>query len=305
MDLASATDQFLFYLYTQRRLAKNTVNAYAGDLARFARFIDPSKDACAISRTDVEAFMAFLYDQGLSTRSVARNVAGIKGLFRFLHEHNLCQSDPIADMHAPTFTRPLPTVLSQDEIEKLLAACLNDTPEGLRDRAILELLYGSGLRISEALGLGMGDIDAEEGICMVRGKGDKQRLIPVGEQAMDALKNYLVHGRPQLIRGHAIIKSPGTRNPLFITRRGTILSRQGLFKNLKKYALAAGINPEKVSPHKLRHSFATHMIENGADLRTVQTLLGHEDISTTEIYTHVSRKHLHQAFIRSHPRAKS
>ena len=303
MDLVSAVDQYVFYLYTQRRLAKNTVNSYSSDLGRFARFIGDSRHACDVTRKDVEAFMAFLTDQGLSSRSLARNVACIRGLFRFLKEHNLCQADPVADLAAPSFSRPLPVVMSQEDVEKLLDACPMDTPEGLRDRAILELLYGSGLRISEALNLGMADVDQEEGICMVRGKGDKQRVVPIGECALDALRVYLQKGRPALLKGRILTRVKGPRNPLFVTRRGTVISRQGLFKNLKKYAAAAGLDP-RISPHKLRHSFATHMIENGADLRTVQSLLGHEDISTTEVYTHVSQKHLHEAFIKSHPRAK-
>jgi len=303
MDIVSAVDQYIFYLYTQRRLSKNTTNSYAGDLGRFARFIGDSKDTCDVTRRDVEAFMAFLDDQGLSSRSVARNVAGIRGMFRFLHEHNLCPKDPVAELHAPSFSRPLPMVLSQEDVEKLIETCPKNTPEGLRDRVILELLYGSGLRISEVLGLGLTDIDEEEGICVVRGKGNKQRVLPVGDMALDALRIYLAKGRPLLLKGRVLTRTKGPRNPIFVTRRGTVISRQGFFKNLKKYALMAGLNPD-ISPHKLRHSFATHMIENGADLRTVQELLGHEDISTTEVYTHVSQKHLRAAFLKSHPRAK-
>lgn len=303
MDLSSATEQYIFYLYTQRRLAKNTINSYSGDLGRFARFIGDSKDTCDVTRQDVEAFMAFLNDQGLSSRSVARNVAGIRGMFRFLKDHNLCPKDPVAELQAPSFSRPLPTVLSQKDVEKLIDTCPNDTPEGLRDRAMLELLYGSGLRISEALGLGLADLNEEESVCIVRGKGDKQRILPVGEQALDAMRLYLTKGRPILLKGRVLTRIRVPRNPIFVTRRGTVISRQGFFKNLKKYALMAGLSPD-ISPHKLRHSFATHMIENGADLRTVQVLLGHEDISTTEVYTHVSQKHLREAFIKSHPRAK-
>ncbi len=304
MKLADAIEEFLFYLYSQRKLAKNTIDSYRRDLQRFKRAFGDEVGVNEFTQKDIEAFIVKLHEEGISARSVARYVASIRGLFGYLYEHNIIEKNPAEDVKPPKFKKTLPVVFSPQEIERLLAACPEDTPEGIRDRAILELLYGSGLRVSEVLHLGIGDINLEEGVALITGKGSKQRMIPLSDIAIDVIKRYLKEGRPKLLKKRIVTRIGDVNNPLFVTRRGTLLTRQGLFKNLKKYALLAGLDVDKISPHKLRHSFATHMIENGADLRTVQSILGHESVSTTEIYTHISKKHLKKVFDQTHPRAQ-
>jgi len=301
-------DAFLFHLEVQRGLARNSRAAYARVLAAWRSFLasrgpdEPSlKD---IRRADVEAFLARRREDGLCPRSLAQTVVVLRQFFRWGVESGQVIDDPMQDVEIPRYTTRLPVVLNQADLEALLKAPSLQSPHGVRDRAILELLYGSGLRISEALGLEVGDVQMASDFVRVLGKGNKERLVPLSEPCREALMTYLRDVRPAWMerwrrqaRGRRTL-----RDPLFLTARGTVLTRQGFFRNLRNYGVAGGI-VKRLSPHKLRHSFATDLLEGGADLRSVQEMLGHADIGTTEIYTHVSRRHLQQIYRKAHPRA--
>ena len=303
MHWDEAIDRFVFYLKVQRRASRHTVSAYHRIVSRFCAFLDSDKegphkdDLAKVSRQDCERFLEKLKLLGLSNRSLAQTVVGLRQFFRFLLQERIISVDPTEDLDIPKFRPKLPVVLSESEVEALLRAPSDDTAEGLRDRAILELLYGSGLRISEVLSLEVQNVNLVEGFVLVRGKGNKERVVPISDYCKDALLRYLREGRPVLLKKRVL-----HRNPLFVTARGTVLTRQGFYKNMRKYGILANL-ARRVSPHKLRHSFATHLVENGADLRSVQELLGHADISTTEIYTHVSRRRLRKVYEKAHPRA--
>lgn len=297
-------DAFIFHLRVQRGLSENTIQSYSRTLLRLSSFLAGRRrtiDPASVDREGLEAFLRSALDTGLSKRSLAAMVVAIRQFFRYALEREIVTRDPTEELEIPRFQRRLPVVLSESEVGAILSAPPADRPVGLRDRAILELLYGSGLRISEALGLEMKAVNLVQGFVLARGKGDKERVVPISEPCRDALENYLRDGRPVLLAKH------GTRGrdrlePLFVTARGNSLTRQGFYKNLRNYGITANL-ARRVSPHKLRHSFATHLVDHGADLRAVQEMLGHADISTTEIYTHVSRKHLRRIYRKSHPRA--
>ncbi len=287
-------DSFLHDLRVQRGLSPHTVAAYARAVGRLAAFLEKRGRVQDISREDVEAFIAFLANQGgLSARSLAATVVALRQFFRHATASGVLARDPMEDIEIPRFRRRLPVVLSESEVEALLETPPDDSPVGLRDRAILELLYGSGLRISETLALEVHQVN------LVRGKGDKERVVPISDPAREAVLAYLRDGRPALMRGR---RGLGRSDPLFVTGRGRPLTRQGFYKNLRKYGIQAHL-ARRVSPHKLRHSFATHLVNRGADLRAIQEMLGHADISTTEVYTHVSRRHLRDVHRKAHPRA--
>lgn len=295
-------DSFIFYLETQRRLSRNTIMSYSRTLSAFSRFMQSHSIAepAQVKREDVEAYMVFLKKKGLSARSQAAVLAALRHFFRYMIEEGRVEVNPLEDLDTPRFSKRLPVVFSEKEITKLLEVPRKDTPQGLRDIAILELLYGSGLRVSEALNLDVKDVNLAQGFVIAYGKGQKERIVPISEPCRDAIERYLRDARPVLMRNRRpLVKG---RDPLFVTGRGSVLTRQGLFKNLKKYGIEAGFM-RRLSPHKLRHSFATHLVEHGADLRAVQEMLGHADIGTTEIYTHVSRRHLREVYRRAHPRA--
>jgi integrase/recombinase XerD len=303
MHCDEAIDRFMFFLKVHRRVSRHTIIAYQRAVSRLCSFLESAKegdnydDVTKISRRDCERFLEKLKLLGLSNRSLAQTVVAMRQFFRFLVQERVIQIDPTEDLDIPKFRPRLPVVLSESECEALLRTPDDDTPEGLRDRAILELLYGSGLRISEALSLEVQNVNLVQGFVLVRGKGNKERVVPISDYCKDALLRYLKEGRPALLRKRAM-----RINALFVTARGTVLTRQGFYKNMRKYGILANL-ARRVSPHKLRHSFATHLVENGADLRSVQEMLGHADISTTEVYTHVSRKHLRKVFDKAHPRA--
>jgi integrase/recombinase XerD len=303
MRCDEAIDRFLFFLKVHRRVSRHTMVAYQRAVSRLSTFLERAEDKAhnddvgKISRRDCERFLEKLKLFGLSNRSLAQTVVALRQFFRFLLQERVISVDPTEDMDIPRFRPRLPIVLSESEVEALLKAPSDDTPEGLRDRAILELLYGSGLRISEVLSLQVQNVNLVQGFVLVRGKGNKERVVPISDYCKEALLRYLKEGRPALLRMRVM-----QRNPLFVTARGTVLTRQGFYKNMRKYGLLANL-ARRVSPHKLRHSFATHLVENGADLRSVQEMLGHADISTTEVYTHVSRRHLRKVFDKAHPRA--
>ncbi len=292
-----AVQQFLDHIKVERELTPATVAAYASDLAVFARFASARgvRVVTAVRPLDVLDHLAKLTDDGLTSRSQARRLVTLRQFFRFLKVEQICATNPTEDIDLPRFGRKLPDFLSVDEVDALLAAPDRRTHRGLRDAAMLETLYASGLRVSELVRLRVRDVNFDAGYLVAFGKGRKERLVPVGEVAIAGLRTYVETGRSVFTGGRAM-------ETLFLTYRGKAMTRQGFWKLLGRYAVAAGIR-KRMSPHKLRHSFATHLVERGADLRAVQAMLGHADIVTTEIYTHMSRGHLRSVYDRFHPRA--
>jgi integrase/recombinase XerD len=289
-------DRFLEHLVVERGLAQNSLEAYRRDLARYAAYLKGRHARiAALERAEVPRYLLTLREAGLSPRSVARHLSAIRQFHRFLVREGHAAADPTSHLESPRPWRRLPTILSSDEVERLLAPREATTPQGFRDHAMLEVLYACGLRVSELVGLRLADPDLAVGIVRVVGKGDKERLVPLGDAAVESLRAYLSHGRPRLEKRRA---SPH----LFLGRHGRGLTRQMFWQLLKRYARAAGIT-KRVSPHTLRHAFATHLLERGADLRSVQLMLGHADIGTTQIYTHLSRAHLKAIYDKHHPRA--
>ena len=287
-------DQFINYLRIERGLANNTIASYSRDLLRFSKFVeDQGSTPLGVSRDQISHYIKLL-GKDMSARSVARNISAIKSFFRYLVAEGRVEDNPARLVETPRASLRLPQVLSRDEIEGLLAQPDENVPRGKRDRAMLECLYATGLRVSELVNLKISDINLEAGYVRTLGKGSKERLVPIGDTAMEAIKDYLSEGRPYFTKGKV---SPY----LFLSLRCNPLSRQGFWKIIKKYGLKAGIK-KKISPHCIRHSFATHLIGAGADLRSVQVMLGHEDISTTQIYTHISREHLKDVHEKYHPR---
>jgi len=283
------------YIKVERGLAANTVVAYAGDLAVFIDYAEKNdlSQTGEITPRVVVDYLLWLNGQGLSSRTQSRRLVALRGMFKFLCGHHHLDRDPTAAVELPRLGRRLPTVLTTDDVERLLAAPDRRTLRGLRDAAMLETLYATGIRVSELVNLGLSDLNLERGYVMVMGKGSKQRLVPIGETAMELIEQYLADVRPTWDRGH-----PG----LFLTQRRRTMTRQGFWKLIKRHAVTAGIT-RGLSPHKLRHSFATHLLDRGADLRAVQEMLGHADISTTQIYTHVSQARIRQMYNDHHPRA--
>jgi integrase/recombinase XerD len=289
-------DRFLEYLVVERGLRQNSLEAYQRDLVRYLTYLaDRGKQPTSLDRTDVSRYLLALREAGLNPRSVARHLSAIRQFHRFLLREASGTEDPTAHLEAPRPWHRLPGVLSSEEVERLLTVRGAATPQALRNRAMLELIYASGLRVSELVGLRLSSLDLGLGIVRVVGKGDKERLVPVGETAANSLRVYLKDGRPRLEKGRP-------SDSLFLGRHGQGLTRQMFWQLIKRVARAAGIT-RTVTPHTLRHSFATHLLERGADLRSVQLMLGHADIGTTQIYTHLSRAHLKAIYDKFHPRA--
>ena len=296
----NAAQSFLSYLRVEKGLAANTLAAYGQDLAKFMAFAEKrGRGLTRIRRDDVVDFLGSLYAQKLDSRSVARHLVTLRNFFRFALAEKMVKEDPTLNLESPKVWKRLPGHLSLEEVDRLLAQPHTAKPLGLRDKAMLELLYSTGLRVSELVGLTTGDLQVEMGCLRCIGKGDKERLVPVGRQAVGAVQEYLRAARPQLVR-----KAGGGRpsNYLFVNHRGSKLSRVGFWKILSAYGRRSGLRA-KLTPHKLRHSFATHLLERGADLRSVQLMLGHADISTTQIYTHVIQERLKHIYKAHHPRA--
>ncbi len=290
-------DFFFNFLSVEKGLSSNTLNAYGRDLAVYTDYLkmhEKITDPVAINQLMVLHYLNFLKSRGLSPRSRARNLSTLRSFHRFLLRENYTEHDPTALLESPRALPALPRLLSKKEVECLLQAPTGDTPIAVRDRAMLEVLYATGMRVSELVGLRLGDLKLDIGCLNAFGKGSKQRLIPLGEVAIEILQEYLQNGRHKLLKNL-------TSEEVFLNVRGKKLSRQGFWKNLRNYALKAEIK-QKVYPHMLRHSFATHLLENGADLRSVQTMLGHVDISTTQIYTHVIQERLQKLHQQYHPR---
>ena len=297
LALDSAIDLFLDHVKVERGLSRNTVEAYGRDLAKFRRFAASAglDDAAAVESRHLLGFLVELAGARLSARSQARNLVALRQLFRHLRAERHLTRDPTADLELPRIGRPLPVTLTLKEVEDLLSQPRIEDARGLRDAAMLETLYATGLRVSELVRLRQIDVNLNEQFLSTVGKGKKQRLVPLGQRARDRIRDYLASARPSLMGGR---ESPS----LFVTHHGRAMTRQGFWKLLGTYARAAGIR-KRLSPHKLRHSFATHLVERGADLRAVQAMLGHADIGTTQIYTHVSRQHLGAVVKKHHPRA--
>jgi integrase/recombinase XerD len=276
------------------RRAPRTVDAYRRDLADLTGHLGrPPGDASA---EEIESWLAGLRARGQAPSSVARRAAAARTFYRHLVALGLRSDNPAADVDLPRRRQRLPRSLSLGEVERLIEAANGTTPRSIRDRALVELLYGAGLRVSEAVGLERGDVDLESRSVRCIGKGDKERVVPLGSQAVEALRRYLARGRPYLDRRH--------RPELFLNAQGGALTRAGAFLVIRKLAAKAGLDPERVHPHLLRHSFATHLLEGGADLRSVQEMLGHADLGTTEIYTHVSDRRRRDAYFDAHPHAR-
>ncbi len=291
----SALRAFFVHLQAERGLSTNTVRSYALDLAKLTGFLAKAKTPLA--KVDEETLIKFIHGQsrsGLSSRSLARLISALKAFFRFLVLEGQIAKNPAADLTAPKSWLALPKYLTVPEVDRLLAQPDTSKPRGLRDKAMLEVLYSSGLRVSELVGLKCVDLNLREGFLLCRGKGNKERIVPVGRAAADAVQGYLETARPVLAKRNT--------ETLFLTRRGGAFTRQGFWKLLRAYGAKAGL-ARKLHPHVLRHSFATHLLERGADLRSVQLMLGHSQITTTQIYTHVSRERLRRVYDQYHPRA--
>lgn len=297
MEISAAISLFLTHVKVEKGLASNTVAAYHRDLAKFNAFAQKRKLALeAVTRDDLVDLLAGLYRQKLESKSVARHLVSLRNFFRFAQIHELIVADPSVTLESPKIRRSLPGYLRLEEVERLLAQPDAKTALGLRDRAMLEVLYSAGLRVSELIGMRVTDLDTKVGCVRCIGKGDKERIVPVGKKALSMVERYLRDARPKLIR-----KAPSSPT-LFVNRRGVALSRVGVWKILSAYGRRAGLR-DPLTPHTLRHSFATHLLERGADLRSVQLMLGHADISTTQIYTHVVEERLKQIYKAHHPRA--
>ena len=289
-------DEYLDYLRVERRLAGNSMESYTRDLGRLAGFA--AGEGCRVgqlSRAQLEEFVRVLLSDGLSPRSVARSVASLRGYFRYLVREGRLAASPADDLRAARPWPALPKYLSPEDVDRLLQQPDAATPCGVRDRALIEVLYATGLRVSELVGLRAADVNLSAGYLTCTGKGGKQRLVPVGDEAASWLRRYQQDGRLQLLRGR-------TSPRVFVNVRGGPLSRVGFWKVLKGYARQAGLRND-VSPHVLRHSFATHLLDRGADLRAIQMMLGHADLSTTQIYTHVMETRMRTIYDRFHPRA--
>jgi integrase/recombinase XerD len=299
MEFSAAISAFLTHVKVEKGLSSNTVSAYKRDLVKFDAFARKRKLSLeAISRDDLVDFLAGLYRQKLESRTVARQLVTLRNLFRFAQTQDLISVDPCINLESPKIRRTLPGYLRLEEVERLLEQPDEKTPLGLRDRAMLEVLYSTGLRVSELISLRVSDLDAKVGCVRCIGKGDKERIVPVGRKALGIVEKYLRQARAQLCCKGKFAGSPA----LFVNRRGGALSRVGVWKILSAYGRRAGLR-RPIKPHMLRHSFATHLLERGADLRSVQLMLGHADISTTQIYTHVVEERLKQIYKAHHPRA--
>ncbi|HEX4734434.1 MAG TPA: site-specific tyrosine recombinase [Thermoleophilaceae bacterium] len=307
---------FLAYLEFERGLSRNTLEAYRSDLLQFGRFIAARQvDALTATGADVSDFLTDLAKgdthgsqngprgtggNGRAPASAAtlhRKAACLRSFYRHLRRENLLDSDPTAALSSPRRGKRLPEVLTRSEVQALLSAPKGSDPASLRDRALLEVMYACGLRASEVIGLEVTDVDLDDGLLRARGKGSKERVVPVGSAAVAALRSYLAHGRPALVK-----LTP--ERALFVNFRGQALTRQGLYKIVRRHALSIGL-ADRMSPHTLRHTFATHLLSGGCDLRSVQEMLGHADVATTQLYTHLSPDHLKDVYFRAHPRATS
>ncbi len=301
-NIERLTLDFLAYLELERGLSRNTLEAYRSDLLQFGDFLDRrALNVTEAGHGDLAAFLSELAAGAgerppVAAATLQRKAACLRSFYRHLRREGVIEHDPTAELRGPRKTQRLPRVLTREEVAALLSEPQGTEPAALRDRALLEVMYACGLRASEAIGLQAGDVDLDEGVLRARGKGSKERLVPIGRQAVAALRAYEQRGRPALV-GYK------TEVHLFVNRRGGGLTRQGLYKIVQGHARGAGLE-QKMSPHTLRHSFATHLLAGGCDLRSLQEMLGHADLATTQVYTHLSAERLKDVYFRAHPRAK-
>ncbi len=299
MEILNTISSFVTHVKVEKGLSANTVEAYRRDLLKFDVFAKKRKLTLeAVRRDDLVDFLAGLYREKLESRTVARHLVTLRNFFRFAQIQDLIATDPSVNLESPKIRRSLPGYLRLEEVERLLNQPDGKTAMGLRDRAMLEVFYSTGLRVSELVSLRIGDLDSKVGCVRCIGKGDKERIVPVGRKALAMVEKYMQEARPELLKKAKLSQSQA----LFVNRRGASLSRVGVWKILSAYGRRAGLRVA-LTPHMLRHSFATHLLERGADLRSVQLMLGHADISTTQIYTHVVEERLKQIYKAHHPRA--
>lgn len=290
-------DSFLTYLTIEKGLSKNTLESYGRDVRKFLAHLE-QRQIITVHDIKYESILDFLSSfkkQGFSDTTTVRTIVSIKQFFKYLLLEKIIKEDPTAQIQTPKMKKSIPGVISLEDVEKILNAPVDNTPEGLRDLAMLEVLYATGIRVSELINLKLNEVNFEMGFVIVYGKGSKERIVPIGGQAQDKLKTYMAESRAALLKQREA-------KELFVTRRGKGMTRQGFWKLIKNYALKTGITKD-ISPHTLRHSFATHLLERGADLRTIQIMLGHSDISTTQIYTHVENERLKEIHKKYHPRS--
>jgi integrase/recombinase XerD len=288
---------FLAYLEFERGLSRNTLEAYRSDLLQYGRFLlERDVSALEASSADVADFLSALAtSNGASTATIHRKAACLRSFYRHLRREGMLENDPTAALSAPRRGRRLPHVLTRDEVNRLLAEADSTEPAGRRDRALLETMYACGLRASETIGLELADLDLEEQVLRAKGKGSKERVVPIGRQAVQALRIYLTNGRPHIVGARP-------ESHVFVNFRGGPLTRQGLYKIVRRHAMRAGLE-DRMSPHTLRHTFATHLLAGGCDLRSVQEMLGHADVATTQLYTHLTSQRLKDVYFKAHPRA--
>jgi integrase/recombinase XerD len=288
---------FLAYLEFERGLSRNTLEAYRSDLLQYGRFLlERDVSALEASSADVADFLSALAtSNGASTATIHRKAACLRSFYRHLRREGMLENDPTAALSAPRRGRRLPHVLTRDEVNRLLAEADSTEPAGRRDRALLETMYACGLRASETIGLELADLDLEEQVLRAKGKGSKERVVPIGRQAVQALRLYLTNGRPHIVGARP-------ESHVFVNFRGGPLTRQGLYKIVRRHAMRAGLE-DRMSPHTLRHTFATHLLAGGCDLRSVQEMLGHADVATTQLYTHLTSQRLKDVYFKAHPRA--
>ena len=295
----SLLDTFIDHLWLEDGLSKNTLDSYRADLSHFNSWLDKhNSDLLAANQADIQQYLAVKFPQS-KPRSISRLIASLRRFYRYALRENIIKTDPTLQIESPKLPRSLPKSLNEQEVEDLLNAPNTLDSIGLRDRAMLELLYASGLRVSELVGVKVNEVSTNDGVVRVTGKGSKTRLVPMGEEAADWIDQYLKTARPKILASQ--ISAGQMTDAMFVTKRGEAMTRQAFWYLIKRYALVAGIS-KHMSPHVLRHAFATHLLNHGADLRVVQMLLGHADISTTQIYTHVARERLKKLHRAHHPR---
>ena len=292
-------EQFLDHLWMEHGLSENTLSAYRNDIAGFSIWLAQNESQLiSVTTADVQRYLSDKFEQGYKSRSSARLLSSLRRFYAWLLRDKRISEDPTRLLESPKSQRPLPDTLNEEEVVRLLDAPNTKDDIGYRDRTMLELLYATGLRVSELVNLQLSQLSVEPGVLRIIGKGNKERLVPVGEVALDWINAYLRHVRPSLMQGKQV-----ATNAIFVTQRGAAMTRQAFWYMIKRHAVTAGIDPDKLSPHTLRHAFATHLLNHGADLRVVQMLLGHSDISTTQIYTHVADQRLRDLYKHHHPRA--
>jgi integrase/recombinase XerD len=289
--------QYIYFLAVERGLARNTLESYERDLTAYLKYLHSQgiDKVAAITKSHIIQYLLHLREKGRATSTANRNMAAIRSFHRFLYRERWVEQDPSLHLETPKLEKRLPKALTLEEVDSLLNQPDGSTPSGLRDKAMFEILYATGTRVSELISLQLSDVNLAMGFIRCIGKGSKERIIPLGQTAIHVLNDYLNRSRPKLLKKTTV-------EAFFLNHRGQALTRQGFWKMIKKYGKEASIHKE-ITPHTLRHSFATHLIENGADLRSVQEMLGHADISTTQIYTHVTKSKLKEVYSRTHPRA--